>query len=64
MPRVGYDIKGRKAGDLELMGSDLATTANPPTGGSRVRTLWEGWTPSDDISSRSKAPVVPEGDFM
>lgn len=32
-PCVGYGIKGRKAGDLELMGRDLATTADLPTGG-------------------------------
>lgn len=56
-PLVGCGLRGRRiAGGQELMGSDLATTANWRMLQRmllKVETPSEGWTPSDDISSRS-----------
>lgn len=46
-----YKIGRKKAGHLELMRGDLATTADPPTKGrqrSKVETPRGGRTPSDD----------------
>lgn len=59
-PLVGFGLRRRrKAGGLELMSSDLARMSRL-----RVETPSEGWSPSDNISSRPKATVILKSDCI